>query len=74
MADKDVQIQINEINNKLDLLLNYVNEQRLKSQAVEDLERVGEAAGMQTETPLAEIIGSACSRRPCPYCPQGLNQ
>lgn len=37
MADKDVQIQINEINNKLDLLLNYVNEQRLKSQAVEDL-------------------------------------
>lgn len=27
-------------------------------EAVEDLERVGEAAGMQTETPLAEIIGS----------------
>lgn len=37
MSEKDVQIQINEINGKLDLLLNYVNEQRLKSQTVEDL-------------------------------------
>ncbi len=37
MVEKDVQTQINEINNKLDLLLGYVNEQRLKSQAVEDL-------------------------------------
>ncbi len=32
-----VQVQINEINQKLDLLLNYVNEQRLKSETIEDL-------------------------------------
>jgi len=34
---EDVQVQINEINQKLDLLLNYVNEQRLKSETIEDL-------------------------------------
>jgi hypothetical protein len=33
----DVQVQINEINQKLDLLLNYVNDQRLKSEMIEDL-------------------------------------
>ena len=32
-----VQQQINEINQKLDLLLHYVNEQRLKSETIEDL-------------------------------------
>jgi hypothetical protein len=34
---ENVQIQINEINQKLDLLLNYVNDQRLKSETIEDL-------------------------------------
>ena len=34
---ENVQVQINEINQKLDLLLNYVNDQRLKSEAIEDL-------------------------------------
>lgn len=33
----DVQQQINEINQKLDLLLGYMNEQRLKSETIEDL-------------------------------------
>ncbi len=33
----NVQGQINEINQKLDLLLHYVNEQRLKSETIEDL-------------------------------------
>lgn len=33
----NVQEQINEINQKLDLLLHYVNEQRLKSETIEDL-------------------------------------
>lgn len=33
----NVQEQINEINQKLDLLLQYVNEQRLKSETIEDL-------------------------------------
>ena len=37
MADIEVQNQINEINRKLDLVLFYVNEQRLKSEVVEDL-------------------------------------
>lgn len=37
MADTNIQIQINEINSKLDLLLEYVNQQRLKSQATDDL-------------------------------------
>lgn len=39
MADNtaNVQEQINEINQKLDLLLHYVNEQRLKSETIEDL-------------------------------------
>jgi len=37
MAEQDIQKQINEINDKLDLLLGYVNDQRLKSQAIEDL-------------------------------------
>lgn len=32
-----VQQQINEINQKLDLLLGYMNEQRLKSETIEDL-------------------------------------
>jgi hypothetical protein len=37
MKENNVQEQINEINQKLDLLLQYVNEQRLKSEVVEDL-------------------------------------
>ncbi len=39
MEDKtnNVQEQINEINQKLDLVLHYVNEQRLKSETIEDL-------------------------------------
>lgn len=37
MAETSIQTQINEINSKLDLLLEYVNQQRLKSQATEDL-------------------------------------
>lgn len=37
MSDTNVQTQINEINHKLDLLLDYVNQQRLKSHVVEDL-------------------------------------
>ncbi len=37
MADKNIQTQIDEINQKLDLVLHYVNEQRLKSERMEDL-------------------------------------
>ena len=37
MDNKDVQTQINEINDKLDLILEYVNQQRLKSEVIEDL-------------------------------------
>ncbi len=34
---ENVQEQINQINQKLDLVLHYVNEQRLKSEMIEDL-------------------------------------
>jgi uncharacterized protein YjgD (DUF1641 family) len=37
MAEKELQQQINDLNRKLDLVLDYVNQQRLKSEAVEDL-------------------------------------
>ena len=37
MSDKNVQNQIDEINQKLDLVLEYVNSQRLKGEMVEDL-------------------------------------
>ena len=37
MSDKNIQPQIDEINKKLDLVLHYVNQQRLKSEAIEDL-------------------------------------
>ena len=37
MADKNIQLQIDEINRKLDLVLHYVNEQRLKSERMDDL-------------------------------------
>jgi len=37
MNDKSIQPQIDEINQKLDLVLHYVNQQRLKSEAIEDL-------------------------------------
>jgi uncharacterized protein YjgD (DUF1641 family) len=37
IKENNVQEQINEINQKLDLVLQYVNEQRLKSEAIEDL-------------------------------------
>ena len=37
MNDKSIQPQIDEINQKLDLVLHYVNQQRLKSETVEDL-------------------------------------
>ncbi len=37
MTDKNLQVQIDEINQKLDLVLLYVNEQRLKSERMEDL-------------------------------------
>ncbi|NQT76702.1 MAG: DUF1641 domain-containing protein [Bacteroidetes bacterium] len=35
--DKNIQIQIDELNGKLDLILEYVNQQRLKSASVDDL-------------------------------------
>ena len=34
---ENIQDQINQINQKLDLVLHYVNEQRLKSEVIEDL-------------------------------------
>lgn len=37
IKENNVQEQIKEINQKLDLLLQYVNEQRLKSEMIEDL-------------------------------------
>ena len=37
MNDKNIQPQIDEINQKLDMVLHYVNQQRLKSEMVEDL-------------------------------------
>jgi len=37
MNEKSIQPQIDEINQKLDLVLHYVNQQRLKSEAIEDL-------------------------------------
>ncbi|NOQ25310.1 MAG: DUF1641 domain-containing protein [Bacteroidales bacterium] len=37
IKENNVQEQINQINQKLDLLLQYVNEQRLKSETIEDL-------------------------------------
>ena len=37
MDEKNIQTQINELNNKVDLILDYVNQQRLKSGAVDDL-------------------------------------
>ena len=37
MSDKSIQPQIDEINQKLDLVLHYVNQQRLKSEAIENL-------------------------------------
>jgi len=45
MVETDYQTQINEINGKLDLLLEYINEQRQKRQVtddlIDDLTRVG---------------------------------
>jgi uncharacterized protein YjgD (DUF1641 family) len=35
--DKNIQTQIDELNGKLDLILEYVNQQRLKSASVDDL-------------------------------------
>ena len=37
MSDKSIQPQIDEINQKLDLVLHYVNQQRLKNEVIEDL-------------------------------------
>jgi len=37
IKENNVQEQINQINQKLDLVLHYVNEQRLKSETIEDL-------------------------------------
>lgn len=37
MDEKNIQTQINELNTKVDLILDYVNQQRLKSGAVDDL-------------------------------------
>ena len=37
MKEENIQSQINEINQKLDLVLEHINQQRLKSETVEDL-------------------------------------
>jgi uncharacterized protein YjgD (DUF1641 family) len=37
MEDQNIQTQINELNRKMDLILDNVNQQRLKAEAVEDL-------------------------------------
>jgi hypothetical protein len=35
--DKNIQTQIDALNDKVDLILEYVNQQRLKSESVDDL-------------------------------------
>ena len=37
MAERNLQVQMDEINQKLDLVLHYVNQQRLKSERMDDL-------------------------------------
>ncbi len=37
MSDNNIQNQINELNHKMDIVLDYVNRQRLKSDAIDDL-------------------------------------
>ncbi len=37
MEDKDLKLQVTELNAKVDLLLDYVNQQRLKTNQLEDL-------------------------------------
>ncbi len=37
MEEKNLQNQIDALNNKMDIILDYVNQQRLKSETVEDL-------------------------------------
>ena len=37
MEEKELQTQISELNQKVDLLLEYVNQQRLKTNQLEDL-------------------------------------
>ncbi len=37
MDEKNIQIQINELNQKMDIILEHVNQQRLKADAIEDL-------------------------------------
>ncbi len=37
MKEENIQQQINEINQKLDLVLEHINKQRLKSEAIDDL-------------------------------------
>ncbi len=37
MSDINIQDQINELNHKMDIVLDYVNRQRLKSDAIDDL-------------------------------------
>ncbi len=37
MAEKELQTQINEVNQKLDLVLQYVEQQRLKNEEISDL-------------------------------------
>ena len=37
MSEQNIQQQINELNGKMDLLLDYVRDQKLKSETIEDL-------------------------------------
>ena len=37
MEEKNIQSQIDSLNKKVDLLLDYVNEQRLKANSIDDL-------------------------------------
>jgi len=65
MADKIMQEQIDQLNQKVDLILEYVNQQRLKSEAIEDLISDVSIVGKDVyDTAVAELENQAVELDP----------
>ena len=72
--DKSIQIQINELHQKMDVLLEYVNKQRLNTEVVEDLIADASIIGKDVyDSTVEELENSAIEIQPAELTELGIS-
>lgn len=72
--DKSIQIQINELHEKMDVLLEYVNKQRLNTEVVEDLIADASIIGKDVyDSTVEELENSAIEIQPAELTELGIS-